>query len=385
MQEWSSERETEELGEQPFLPAGRPPLLLITAGASAGSVVRVLGDRLIMGRAGECDVVLKDSDVSRQHAQIQCSGSDYVLSDLRSTNGTFLDGRRVLSHPLQEGDVFQLGLTARLKFGWRILGEDPSLGRKLLARFRGALESGEFRLHYQPVVRLADRQVVGVEALVRWNSPLGVLQPAQFLELTENTGLILPLGEWVLREALGQLQVFQKAGLHLFMSVNVSPRQLAQGGATLLSLAREMLTAEGQLVFDLVGGACTYSPGTRALLASLRQVGVDLAVDDFGSRPASLNEVRRLRPMILKLDARFVAGLPDQADDLKVAVAMLRIASSLNMQSLAEGIENSRQYAYLFNNDCDLGQGFYFSAPVEADAIPKLVRKGTPGREILPA
>ncbi|MBI3929552.1 MAG: EAL domain-containing protein [Armatimonadetes bacterium] len=354
------------------------PVLLVTAGSRAGTVFPMT-DRVVIGRAPESDLMLEDRGVSRHHAQIDRDGTGYLLRDLDSTNGTFMEGRPVVSHYLREGDTFFCGSEAGLKFGWEVLGADPALSLELLRRLPAALDTGEFRLVYQPIVDLLSREIFGVEALLRWNTPRGCHRPAQFLTLLEETGFIVPLGERILRDALAALEEFRRQGLELFMNINLTRRQLLAGE----ELVRR-IPPGSDLVFDLAGEVDSFPVAARSVLASLSRAGARVALDDFGHVPASIEAIRLLPIKMLKLDLRFVENLPEDSESMRIAVAVSRLAGSLNVQSVAEGVENSRQYEYLYKNGYDMGQGFYFSKPAEPEEVVRLTREGTLGREILP-
>lgn len=253
---------------------------------------------------------------------------------------------------------------------------------------RLAHADGQFLLHYQPIVELSSRNIVGVEALLRWNHPqIGLLHPRDFLAVLEETGLIIPLGEWVLKEGTRQLSEWTSLGLELFVTMNFSPRQLLQADLipNLLNVLGENKIEPRQLVVEIAESTATTMDPERMsrVLNELGEVGVRVAIDDFGTGLTSMKTLRLEHTRLLKLDRTFVAGIPAERASMSVCLATIRLAATLNMKSLAEGVETERQCNYLSKNECDLGQGFFFSPPVSAAEIPELVRKGKPGSEII--
>lgn len=262
------------------------------------------------------------------------------------------------------------------------------LRRRLLLenQLHTGLREGQFKLFYQPIVLLDSREVVGVEALVRWDHPeMGRLMPREFLPIAEESGAIVPLGDWILGEACSKLKQWRNDGMNLFIDVNLSPRQLLQAdmAATFLKTVEDSALRAKDVMVDVGEHVYTLDPRVRAVLDELGESGVRIAIDDFGTGLSNLKAIRLTQTKIIKLDSTFVAGIPANRQYLSICVAVVRLAASLNMRSLAEGIETEKQYEYLHKNECHLGQGFYFSPPVEPEKIPALVREGTPGREIL--
>ncbi len=250
-----------------------------------------------------------------------------------------------------------------------------------------ALRQNQFYLLYQPVVELESRNIHGVEALLRWNHPtMGDISPKEFLEIAEESGLIVPIGEWVLERTCKQLKQWQEQGLDLFMNLNLSSRELLHPDIAqrILSTLSHCGLDGYDLVVDVNESAyLNQDPRIHKTLERLGKGGVQIAIDDYGSGVSSLKTIRLSKTRILKLDSTFVAGIPDNRHYLSICVAAIRLASSLNMRSLAEGIETKKQYNYLYSNECYFGQGYYFSKPVTADEIPQLVKYGTPGKEII--
>ncbi len=246
----------------------------------------------------------------------------------------------------------------------------------------------QFRLHYQPIVELSSRNVVGFEALLRWQHPqIGLLHPRDFLSVLEETGLIIPLGEWVLHESTRQLSEWVRQGFELFMTINLSPRQLLQADLIphLLDVLGESKIEPRHLVVEIAEStATTMDPERMArVLNDLGEAGVRVAIDDFGTGLTSMKTLRLEHTRLLKLDRTFVAGIPGERASMSVCLATIRLAATLNMKSLAEGVETERQCNYLTKNECDYGQGFFFSAPIPAEEVPALIRQGKPGAEII--
>lgn len=253
---------------------------------------------------------------------------------------------------------------------------------------RVAAAEHQFILHYQPIVELSSRNIVGLEALLRWNHPqIGLLHPRDFLPVLEDTGLIIPLGEWVLKESTRQLGVWTAEGFDLFMTINFSPRQLLQADLIpyLMDVLGESKIEPRHLVVEIAESATTTMDPERMsrVLNDLGSAGVRVAIDDFGTGLTSMKTLRLEHTRILKVDRTFVAGIPTERASMSVCLATVRLAATLNMKSLAEGVETERQCNYLTKNECDLGQGFFFSPPLPAEEIPELIRKGKPGAEII--
>lgn len=260
-------------------------------------------------------------------------------------------------------------------------GLQQRLRRRLLLenQLHEALEQQQLRLLYHPIVDLTTREVVGVEALLRWsNETLGTVSPAEFLPVAEESGLIVPIGDWVLQECCRQMKLWKQAGVDVFVDVNLSRRQLlhADMATSFLETVRAAEIEGRDLVVDVSEDHYTGDPRVRSVLADLGQGGVRIAIDDFGTGLSSLKSIRLSQTKILKLDSTFVAGIPQNRQYLSICVAVIRLAESLNMRSLAEGIETEKQFEYLRKNECHLGQGFYFSRPVPAEEVADLVRSG---------
>jgi len=238
---------------------------------------------------------------------------------------------------------------------------------------RGAVERGEFVVHYQPTVELPGGTVVGMEALVRWAHPeLGLLQPADFIPLAESTGLIIPLGEWVLREACGQARAWQRArseGPPLVMTVNLSGGQLLHPGLVAsVSLALEDSELPPELLtLEITESVMAHeTEETIRRMRQLKGLGVGIAIDDFGTGYSSLSYLRRFPVDTVKIDKTFVDGLTRGADEIALVRAIVRLAHSLKVNTVAEGVEVEVQAKRLIRMGCDQAQGFYFARPMDA-------------------
>jgi diguanylate cyclase (GGDEF)-like protein/PAS domain S-box-containing protein len=245
---------------------------------------------------------------------------------------------------------------------------------------RHALRDEQFELHYQPQVDLGAGHIVGVEALLRWQHPtLGRIAPNRFIPIAEETGLILAIGDWVLRRAIEQAAAWQRAGLpHLRMAVNLSARQLLQP-----DLARriEGLLAATGLDPRLFGVEVTESMLIANFdqavqhLQALRALGVEVSLDDFGTGYSSLSYLRRLPIDVVKIDRSLVPDVTAPAEDVSITRAIITMAHQLQMKALAEGVESEGQAALLAANQCDQMQGYWFSAALPAAAVETMLRE----------
>jgi diguanylate cyclase (GGDEF)-like protein len=244
---------------------------------------------------------------------------------------------------------------------------------------RRALRNKEFVLHYQPIVRLATGETVGFEALVRWQPPnRDLVYPGEFIAVAEETGLILPLGLWVLGEACIQAGIWQKLALKnpLYISVNISPRQFAQDD--LVQQLQKVLSDTGMdpgLVKLEITESGTMGNPERAvqILSQLKSVGVDLTIDDFGTGYSSLSYLQRFPLDVLKIDRSFVSGLINNTESRQIIKTIMALASGMGMDVVAEGIENVEQAIEMRRLGCRFGQGYWFSKPLTASDATALI------------
>jgi diguanylate cyclase len=250
---------------------------------------------------------------------------------------------------------------------------------QLGAQLRHALDEGQLRLLYQPIVRLADWRVVGVEALVRWQHPArGLVSPAAFIPAAERTGLIVPLGRWALGEACRQKAVWNKvhgeAG-PATVAVNVSGRQLHEPGFAdeVAAAVREAGLHPADLVLEVTETAVLTSGQALHTLAAIHRLGVGLALDDFGTGQSSLGLVRTCPVHILKLDKSFVDGITEGGQHAAIATAVVHMAQALGLTTIAEGIECSEQADFLIKLGYLLGQGFHLAPPLHPEQLAEIL------------
>ena len=243
---------------------------------------------------------------------------------------------------------------------------------------RDAIDRREFVLHYQPKMNLETGAIIGVEALIRWHHPeRGMVSPVQFIPIAEDCGFIVPIGQWVLREACHQARAWQDLGLRpVRMAVNVSAVELR--ASDFVAGVNDILTETGldprYLELELTESFLMQdSKSTVAVLEALKGMGVQLALDDFGTGYSSLSYLKRFPIDTLKIDQSFVRDLTTDADDASIVTAVISMGKSLHMGVVAEGVETQEQLAFLREQSCPEGQGYYFSRPVVAEAFTPLL------------
>lgn len=239
---------------------------------------------------------------------------------------------------------------------------------------RQAIANEDFYLHYQPQINLKTGEIASVEALIRWHHPIkGEISPADFIPVAEETGLIVPIGEWVMRQACKEIQrLYKQTGKHLRVAVNLSPRQfndlklvdtvanaLAESG--LYAEKLEIEVTESMLMHDI-----------NAVIEQLNRIkstGSTITIDDFGSGYSSLSYLRSLPVDILKIDQEFVTDIPEDLSAMEIASAVIAVAHKLNLKVVAEGVENIDQRDFLVINGCDYAQGYFFSRPLSYEGL----------------
>ncbi|WP_282939827.1 EAL domain-containing protein [Paenibacillus sp. RC67] len=242
---------------------------------------------------------------------------------------------------------------------------------------RKALERNEFTLYYQPQVDLNTGEIVGVEALVRWIHPEnGLISPLEFIPLAEETGLIAPMGEWILYTACKQNKLWQEKGFPpMRVSVNLSARQIQQ--QNLVDYVRQVLEETGleptQLEMEITESIAMYNEDyVIGKLNSLKQLGIQIAIDDFGTGYSSLNYLNKFPIDTLKIDKSFISQVKNSSDNMEIIMTILAMARNLKLKVIAEGVETIEQLRFLQNNKCNEAQGYYFSKPLSVDDFEQL-------------
>lgn len=251
---------------------------------------------------------------------------------------------------------------------------------KLENGLRRALERQEFVLHYQPQIDIRSGHLIGMEALVRWQPPgQAMISPAEFIPLAEKTGLILPIGEWVLRTACLQNKAWQDAGLPAVpIAVNLSPRQFKQQDIVKMVslLAQEDHCDLTTLELEITESVAMEHPEVAIeTMKKLRAMGIHLSIDDFGTGYSSLNYLKRFPINTLKIDQSFVRDITTDSDDAAIVTAIIALAHSMKLKVIAEGVETAEQLAFLREHQCDQIQGYYFSRPLPANRMEQLFRE----------
>jgi EAL domain-containing protein (putative c-di-GMP-specific phosphodiesterase class I) len=258
---------------------------------------------------------------------------------------------------------------------------------QLEADLRRAIEREEFRVCYQPEVLLDSGRVFGLEALVRWEHPeRGLLLPDKFISVAEETGLIVPIGRWVLEAACRQARAWRQrypGNPPLTVCVNLSAKEFRQ--PNLVDEIAELLQENGLdpsgLGLEITESAVMEdAPSTIATLRELAALGVPLAIDDFGTGYSSLSYLKRFPVSFLKIDRSFIDGLEEGSEGAPILAAMIGLGRALGMKAIAEGVESANQLARLREMDCEMAQGFYFSKPLPSEAASGLLGTNLPSQ-----
>ena len=380
-----------------------------------------VGDKLLQSIAKRLvDCVRASDTVSRQ------GGDEFVvlLSEVAHAPDTALTARRMLQTVAEPHRVDQHELHVTTSIGLSVYPDDgmdaetliknadtamyqakengrqsyqffkPAMNVRAVERqsieesLRRAVERQEFTLHYQPKINLRTREITGAEALIRWTHPTrGPVSPAHFIPVAEDCGLIVPIGNWVLREACRQARAWLDAGLFLrTMAVNISSMEFREDNFLdgVFTILRETRLDPGALELELTESVLMKRAESAAkVLQTLRASGVQLAIDDFGTGYSSLSYLRRFPIDALKIDQSFVRQIDSAADETTIVTAIISMGRSLKLRVVAEGVETSRELAFLQAQQCDEAQGYYFSRPVPAPAFAALLKTGIPEAAIL--
>lgn len=244
---------------------------------------------------------------------------------------------------------------------------------------RKALEKRQFMLHYQPQVDLQNHRITGVEALVRWRRFGETIAPDKFIPLAEETGLIVPLGEWVLREACAQAKAWRNAGLpQMRVAINVAAPQFHQCNLSelVMNVLAEYDLDPSWLELEVTESGVLRDPElTLATLKKIQEFGVTVSLDDFGTGYSSFSNLKHLQVDNLKIDRTFIKGVPDDPNDAAITRAVIAMANKLNIKVIAEGVETSEQYDFLRAEGCHYVQGYYLGRPAEAEHIEPILQK----------
>jgi diguanylate cyclase (GGDEF)-like protein len=360
-------------------------------GAAVGrtdTVARTGGDEFVLvlpGRESESDAAATVRAVLQALAHpLSLEGQDLVLTGSAGLAAFPADGNDAATL-IQHAEVAmyrskELGRNM-VQFYMPTMNARARERLALEGALRSALVHDEFELHYQPQVDLVTGAVVGLEALIRWRHPsMGMVRPDRFINLAEETGLIVPIGAWVLRTACRQSRAWQHAGLGAMrIAVNLSARQFAEP-----NLVREIAR-----VLDETGlsAACLEVEITESLvmgdvesairtMRELKQMGVQLSIDDFGTGYSSLSYLRRFPVDVLKIDRSFVRDIPFSEDDAALVAAIIELARGLRMRVIAEGVETEAQLDYLRRRGCDEVQGHVYAQAASGAEVERLLRAG---------
>ena len=267
------------------------------------------------------------------------------------------------------------------QFYSRYMKEEVRTRFELITELREALRNNEFEIYYQPQVNALSRQIIGAEALIRWNHPeKGLVSPGQFIPLAEETGMIVEMGEWVLSTACRQFRQWQKQGLPRFrLSVNLSEKELNRDGLVdmIRSTLRKTETRPDCIELELTENIVFQNfSKSQALLKEIKKIGVNLAVDDFGTGYSTLSQLAHFNFDTLKIDQRFAPSVTKSESDAAIVSGIITIAKNLKMNIIAEGIEEKSQLDFFLQKGCENIQGYYFSKPVPVAGLEEMLRNG---------
>ena len=366
---------------------------LKTCARDQDTVARIGGDEFIIVLSGIKDMdaasgaanrimntLAREFTIEGRSVNISCSMGISMFPEDGADGVTLIKNAGAAMYCAKEGG----------RNSFRIFTEDmhtQALERSTIeSNLRRALERKEFFLVYQPQMEIESGRITGVEALIRWQHPeLGLVGPVNFISIAENSGLIVPIGEWVLWTACAQARRWQQEGLLAGpIAVNVSAVQFRQSG--FVALIRKVLRETGlppeQLELELTEGVLLSNADvTFPVLRELKEMGLKLAIDDFGTGYSSLSYLRQFPVSKLKIDSSFVRELDANPDDAVIIVAIIGMAKSLKLRVIAEGVENEAQIAFLQEHGCDEIQGYYFSRPITAaEVAEKLANARVPGK-----
>ncbi len=278
--------------------------------------------------------------------------------------------------------MYQAKQTGRNNFCFftDVMNEQVHLKLEMVHSLRYAVERNELELYYQPKISLTTNKIIGVEALIRWNHPsLGLLLPTDFLQTAEETGLIHPLGRWVIEKACAMLLEWNKiTSTPLTIAINLSIGQLMQNDIISVMksiLDKNKLPAKMVEVEVTETSLMTNTEKTKTVINQLHALGLKIAIDDFGTGYSSLNYLKQLSVDALKIDKTFVNDLTSEVNDADIVKAIIGLAHNLNLQVIAEGVESQEQLDFLRDNNCDVVQGYFLSVPLDANDLIEFIKK----------
>jgi diguanylate cyclase (GGDEF)-like protein len=353
---------------------------------SVDTIARVGGDEFI--------IVLPEVCHEQDVAQVAQRTLDGFMTPFRVEGHEFfmtasvgitlfpLDDREV-NNLLKNADIAMY--TAKERGRNRYQFYTPSLNERVSKRLtmerdlRRALDREQFTIHYQPEINVTSNRIVGIEALVRWEHPeRGLVPPSDFIALAEETGLIVPLGEWVLLRACAQNRCWQAAGFPaLKVAVNISGRQFRQHNliSIITRILKETALDSSFLEIEITEGALMDDEETSLrMLRGIRDMGVGVTIDDFGTGYSSLSYLRRFPIGAIKIASTFVRDIASHKSNGAVASAIIAMAQNLRLSVVAEGVETEEQLVYLRSRKCDRMQGYYFSKPLPAREFASLLQ-----------
>jgi diguanylate cyclase (GGDEF)-like protein/PAS domain S-box-containing protein len=362
----------------------------------AQRITKTLRDSDVTARLGGDEFivimdVMRDSDDVSVVAEkiIECIGQGFHIDDEEFYIGAsigisiFPDNSREVGELIKTADIAMYQVKIEGKNHYRFYSSDMSENATerfvLENRLRHAMERNQFEVYYQPQVSLADGRVIGAEALIRWHHPeSGMVSPDKFIPLAEETGLIIPIGEWVLRESIMQAMKWIEEGYPLqWVSVNVSGIQIQRSnfGDIVYGVLVETGCEPGVLELEITES--TIMRNTEHVIGifdRIKNMGVSIAIDDFGTGYSSLSHLKRLPLDKLKIDRSFVRDLPQNTDDAAIANAVYALGRSLGLTVIAEGVETVEQADFLRKMGCDEAQGYLYGRPLTATAFTELLK-----------
>lgn len=351
------------------------------------TIARIGGDEfvvLLLNVADQADISLLNDKLLSELAQPFMIRNHELFVTTSGGICIYPDDEQDIETMMQKADIAMYHAKAlgrnNIQFYHDDMDQNASRRFTISNSLRRGLDRGEFRLYYQPKLDVCSDCIVATEALVRWQHPeLGLLAPTEFIQLAEESGLIVELGEWVLREACRQNMAWQKDGMQgLRVAVNLSGYQLQHG--RLVETVREILDETGLpgecLEFEITESVIMQNPDYAVeVLNEITGMGIHISIDDFGTGYSSLSHLKRFSVNTLKIDKSFVRDVENNSTDAAIASAIIAMGNSLNLKVIAEGVETEQQMDFLRDNNCDQVQGFLISRPLPAEQALRVLRE----------